>query len=267
MRMKATPLANFVTFKKLGSYGRLGNQLFQVSAVLSYAKKHGIEHVLPVWSNQWTEGADMSEVFRGPFNIDPNITNQSADDFVESSMEYAQIPRSRRINLQGYFQSELYFDQDLVREALSPELRIENEIVEKNVGLFEGFCSIHVRRDDYLKYPDIHPFLGTEYYRSAIERMKAEGYQNFLVFSDDSAWCRQNFVGPEFSFSDRNQKNYEDLFLMSLCSSHIIANSSFSWWGAWLSRNPHKIVIAPQRWFGENGPRKHNIIPNKWIQI
>lgn len=267
MRMKATPLANFVTFKKLGSYGRLGNQLFQVSAVLSYASKHGIDHVLPTWKNQWTEGVDMSEIFQGPFNIDPRIEDYHTDDFNEPSMEYSQIPRSRRMNLQGYFQSELYFDTDLIRSALYPKERIVNEILAKNAGLFEGHCSIHVRRDDYLKYPDVHPFPGMTYYREAIERMKSEGYHRFLIFSDDIAWCRENFVGSEFSFSDRSQKNYEDLVLMSLCSSHIIANSSFSWWGAWMSKNPHKIVVSPQRWFGPSGPQRHSIIPKEWIQL
>ena len=268
MRMKATPLANFVTFKKLGSYGRLGNQLFQVSAVISYARKNGIDHVLPEWRNQWTEGVDMAEILRGPFNIDPHIGNQKTDDFIEASMEYSMIPRSRRMNLQGYFQSDLYFfDEEHIRNTFSPEQRIENEIVEKNIGTFEGHCSIHVRRDDYLKYPEVHSFPGMEYYREAVSRMKAEGYENFLVFSDDVKWCRENFIGSEYKFSEKNSRNYEDLFLMSLCSSHIIANSSFSWWGAWLSRNPHKIVIAPRRWFGEKGPQRHDIIPKKWIQI
>lgn len=269
MKTRATLRTNFVTFKGLGNYGRLANQLFQVAAVLSYSKKHGIDHVLPEWKNKWTDNVDMTDIFRGPFDVDPRVIDYETDDYREKSMEYLMIPRSRRLNLSGYFQSELYFIEhsDYIREMFSAEQRIENSIIEKNIGTFEGHCSIHVRRDDYLKYPDVHPFPGMDYYNKAVELMKAEGYQKFLIFSDDIGWCKENFRGEEFKFSEKNERNYEDLILMSLCSSHIIANSTFSWWAAWLSRNPEKKIIAPQQWFGSNGPQRHDIIPKKWLQI
>jgi hypothetical protein len=269
MKTRATLRTNFVTFKGLGNYGRLANQLFQVATVLSYSQKHGVDHILPEWKNAWTDGVDLTEVFRGPFNIDPKVSTYETEDYHERSMEYALIPRSRRMNLMGYFQSELYFADyaDFIKRMFSPELRIHNEIVEKNLGTFEGRCSIHVRREDYLKYPEIHPFPGISYYEKAVEKMKAEGYHKFLIFSDDIDWCKENFRGEEYNFSEKNEKNYEDLILMSLCSSHIIANSTFSWWSAWLNKNPEKIVIAPQKWFGDKGPHAHDIIPKNWIQI
>jgi hypothetical protein len=267
MKTKATLQNNFITFKKLGAYGKLANQLFQVAAVISHARRKGMEHVLPEWSNRWTEGTDMTQIFKGPFNVNNEVLTQQTEDFREKSMEYSDIPRANKLNLEGYFQSERYLDEDLIREAFSIEPRIENEVIEKNAGTFEGCCSIHIRRDDYLKYPDVHPFLGLDYYQRAIENMKARGYEKFLIFSDDLGWCKDHFVGEEYRFSDRNTKNYEDLILMSLCSSHIIANSTFSWWAAWLSRNPEKVVIAPSVWFGVNGPQHHDIIPKKWIQL
>jgi hypothetical protein len=268
MKTKVTLHNNsFVTFKKLGTYGKLANQLFQVAAVISYAKKNNVDYFLPEWSNRWTNGIDMTQIFRGPFNVDNNVLHTNTQDFKEKSMEYFEIPKTDRLNLEGYFQSERYFEEELIREIFSIEPRIENEIIEKNVGTFEGKCSIHIRRDDYLKHPDIHPFLGLDYYRKAIDLMKEKGYEKFLIFSDDLGWCKEHFLGDEYQFSNKNTCNYEDLILMSLCSSHIIANSTFSWWAAWLSKNPNKTVIAPSMWFGHKGPQEHEIIPKKWIQI
>jgi hypothetical protein len=268
MKTRATLHNNsFVTFKKLGTYGKLANQLFQVAAVVSYAKRNNIDYFLPNWSNGWTDGLDMTEIFRGPFNVDFRVLDARTEDFREKSMEYSDIPKLNRVNLVGYFQSERYFEEDLIREMFSIEPRIENEIMERNARTFEGRCSIHIRRQDYLSYPDIHPFLGIDYYQRAITLMKENGYERFLIFSDDLNWCREHFIGEEYAFSDKNTHNYEDLILMSLCSSHIIANSTFSWWAAWLSRNPAKIIIAPKLWFGHNGPQEHEIIPKKWIQI
>lgn len=268
MRTKATLHNNsFITFKKLGLYGKLANQLFQVAAVVSYAKRHGIDYFLPEWSNGWTGGLDMTQIFKGPFNVDDRVLFTNTEDFREESMMYSDIPRSNRLSLVGYFQSERYFEEDLIREMFSIEPGVEAEIIEKNAGTFEGRCSIHVRRQDYLNYPNIHPFLGVDYYNKTVALMKEKGYENFLIFSDDLGWCRDHFIGEEYSFSDKNTHNYEDLVLMSLCSSHIIANSTFSWWGAWLSRNPNKTVIAPSIWFGPNGPQEHEIIPKTWIQI
>lgn len=268
MRTKATLHNNsFITFKKLGLYGKLANQLFQVAAVVSYAKRHDIDYFLPEWSNGWTGGRDMTKIFKGPFNVDDRVLYTSTEDFKEESMMYSDIPRSHRLSLVGYFQSERYFEEDLIREMFSIEPRVEAEIVKKNDGTFEGRCSIHVRRQDYLNYPNVHPFLGIDYYERAVTLMKERGYESFLIFSDDLGWCRDHFIGDEYAFSDKNKHNYEDLVLMSLCSSHIIANSTFSWWGAWLNRNPDKVVIAPRTWFGHGGPQEYEIIPKEWIQI
>jgi hypothetical protein len=96
--------------------------------------------------------------------------------------------------------------------------------------------------------------------------MKSKGYEKFMVFSDDIDWCKQNFIGDEYIFSE-GQKNYQDLIMMSGCQSHIIANSSFSWWGAWLGNNSQKSIIAPSNWFGPKGPSNYEIIPTNWITL
>jgi hypothetical protein len=198
--------------------------------------------------------------------VNDDVINCETSVFKELSIEYEEITGRDRLNLEGYFQCEKYIDEKHIKDCFSIEPLIEKEIIERNSGLFEEHCSIHIRRDDYLKYPDIHPFLGEEYYRKAIDMMKERGYKKFLIFSDDLGWCKDHFKGNEFLFSDRNYKNYEDLILMSMCSSHIIANSTFSWWGAWL-RDTEKTIIAPENWFGVKGPQKYDIVPKKWIQI
>ena len=266
----------FVTFNKFGSYGRMGNQMFQIAALMGYAKRHATAYYIPKWRAE--NGQDLTKIFQGPFNIDPTLISEPSKVYLEKSLGYHEIPKiSEHVSIQGFFQNERYFEncREEVIRSFSPLPEIEKKVKDKNKGLFEGRCSIHVRRGDYIKHSDVHLNLGMDYYREAIKIMKAEGYRKFLVFSDDLDWCRQNFKnessilwgGTDFTFSDRNFANYEDLFLMNFCDSHITANSTFSWWGAWLGRNPDKTVIAPKRWFGPKGPQQHEVIPKNWTQI
>ena len=115
-----------------------------------------------------------------------------------------------------------------------------------------------------MNLPNHHPACNLGYYKEAIKLMDVN---KFIVFSDDMSWCKENFVGDEFIFMENNS-DYIDLWLMSLCDNNIIANSSFSWWGAWLNQNPNKKVIAPKKWFGP--AINHNtkdLIPESWIII
>jgi len=269
MTLKDINNKSFITFKKLGLFGKLGNQLFQIAAAAAYAEEHNIECILPIWKNIWTENTDMTHIFKGPFNINASIINANVENFKESSMVYSKIPQKTKINIEGYFQSEKYFlnNSNYIRKIFSFNEKIKEDVIVRNIGTFEKSCAIHVRRTDYLKYPNIHPCLDIEYYRKAIQYMKSFGYNKFLIFSDDLDWCKNNFNGKEYAFSDKNTKNYEDFILMSLCSSYIIANSTFSWWVAWLNADTEKKIVAPKIWFGLNGPQKHNIIPDKWMQL
>lgn len=249
-------LNKFVTFKPLGLFG---NQMFQIAATIGYAKKHGISYRLPKW---FTDGFDLSEIFKGPFGTVDQI---ETEEYRYYDMYYTEIPKSEgNLRLDGYFQNEKYFKGAEVEifEIFRP--KIESNFREWNVS--GDVCSLHVRRGDYLKYPLIHTNLSKNYYEAAIEIMKSNGFSTFLIFSDDIEWCKQNFIGGEFIFSE-NRTNYQDLVLMSSCDSHIIANSSFSWWGAWLGKNPDKIVVAPDTWFGPEGPNPYEIVPEKWIKI
>jgi hypothetical protein len=135
--------------------------------------------------------------------------------------------------------------------------------------------SVHIRRGDYVTDPTINKVHGTcsvPYYKIAINRFKTL-FENprFFIFSDDLKWVEDNLCIENFStFISHNGyiKDYEDLRLMSLCKHHIIANSSFSWWGAWLCENSNKIVLAPKKWFNnELNEFTYDLIPTSWIRI
>jgi hypothetical protein len=138
------------------------------------------------------------------------------------------------------------------------------------VSNLKEWCSIHVRRGDYLNYPDHHPVCSLEYF---YEAMKMSGFKKFVVLSDDIEWCFRNF----HSFSDfefiysRNESDIEDFAIMSKCAHNIISNSTFSWWAAYLNKNPDKIVISPDKdqWHGPaySHWNHDDLIPESWIQL
>ena len=142
--------------------------------------------------------------------------------------------------------------------------------------LIEGTeaVSMHIRRSDYVSGPYVHNrfyLCPLSYYYAAIEILrKSLSYPDFFVFSDDIQWVKENLrLEYPTRYVDHNgpERDYEDLRLMSLCKHHVIANSTFSWWGAWLSTNPEKIVIAPQHWFKDAKRCTKDLIPGTWIRL
>jgi len=180
--------------------------------------------------------------------------------------------------LVGYWQSEYYFRN--IRHLLLREFATDsvlNSIGPETVRAITTTCSvaIHVRRGDYVGTDDSASFHGTcslDYYQRAAEVMaKSIHRPKFFVFSDEPEWVRENFeLSYPCTIVDHNQSDdpVGDLGLMCLCKHHIIANSTFSWWGAWLNANPGKNIIAPSRWFA-GGDQMHSekIIPEAWIRL
>jgi hypothetical protein len=181
------------------------------------------------------------------------------------------------VYLEGYWQSERYFAD--ITGILCDEFAVSTPLAGDNLRIAEtmnGCCavSLHVRRGDYVtdrRTAAIHGVCGLEYYKSAAaDIIKRVDAPHFFVFSDDPLWVKENLSLPSpTTFVDHNgpDQGYEDLRLMSLCRHHIIANSSFSWWGAWLGSNPGKIVIAPKRWFNDENIDTTDLIPEVWIRI
>ena len=238
-----------VTFAKLGQYGRLGNQLWQASAVIGYAMKYNMDFILPNWN------------YKNNFNIPLHHFSDkviSCYTHIEENFHYKEIPYYSNINLEGYFQSPFYWLEfkDSVIKMLTPNI---------NVASCADYAFIHVRRGDYLKHIDCYEILDMNYYESAMQKINNKKY---LIFSDDIPWCKKHFIGNQFEFSENNS-NIIDLALMISCDKGgICANSSFSFWGGILSKNSN--IIIPNKWFGPKLAPTHNtkdLIYNNWLKV
>lgn len=183
--------------------------------------------------------------------------------------------KSEIVIYDGYWQSEKYFknfEEEIRKDFKFPELDVENKKISSQIKEEEA-VSIHIRRGDYIGNKVLGGLITTKYYEKAIGYL--ERYirnPSYYIFSDDIEWCKKelNLSNRKIIFINHNKgkDSYKDIQLMSLCKHNIIPNSSFSWWGAWLNKNPNKIVIAPKRWFTkESGYRYADIVPESWIKI
>lgn len=180
------------------------------------------------------------------------------------------------IYLDGYWQSEKYFID--FADTIRADFTFSTLFSEKNAGLAKHIAqvnavSLHVRRGDYAKNPKTtatHGLCSLDYYQAAVDYVSTHVIQpHFFIFSDDIAWVKANLtINSTVFFVDHNthQESYNDMRLMSLCKHHIIANSSFSWWGAWLNQNAEKIVIAPKQWFFKSTDTS-DLIPASWMRL
>jgi len=178
--------------------------------------------------------------------------------------------------LHGYWQSEKYFQS--IENTIRTDFRFHYALDGKNELLAREMkatpsVSVHIRRGDYLsdaKTAQIMHVCELDYYHRAFEYMgKLLINPVFYIFSDDMVWVKEWLSIPhQIRYVEHNlgQESYRDMQLMSLCKNHIIANSSFSWWGAWLNANPGKLVIAPQKWF-TNGNSDKDLLPDKWVRL
>ncbi len=175
----------------------------------------------------------------------------------------------------GTWQSELYFEEakDEVRKnfTFNESLLSINTITEKKQIRKQNAISIHIRRDDYLSSKYVSGFMGIctkEYYLKAIEYVEKNIESPvFYIFTDDKKWVNENFKIENAVYVNFNsgKDSWQDMYLMSQCKHNIIANSSFSWWGAWLNSNPEKIVIAPKKWW--NNFDIDDVVPKNWIRL
>jgi hypothetical protein len=234
--------------------GRFGNNLFQIATTLSLAKNNNCTAVFKPWSYK---DAFEKQIICRTHNKDLTIYN-------EQGFNYSPIPFKDNMIINGYFQSEKYFDKYLVKSYFEPKKAVKQKLISKYSEYLDKSVSIHVRRGDYLYAQDYHPVQTKEYYMKAMSEFSSDSI--FFVFSDDINWCKDNLSEMNCRFIE-DQKDYEDMFLMSMCRHNIIANSSFSWWGAWLNNNPSKKVIAPEKWFGPNCPHDtKDLIPEYWVR-
>lgn len=240
-----------ITFTQLGKFGRLGNMLFEISTTIALALRNNDKYVFPPW--QYEKDFNLHNCFSN--------TIKSTKTYTEASFSYTKIPYTNTTNdildLVGYWQSEKYFDdcQDVIQSLLTPKI---------GYGIKYNHTSLHCRRGDYVKQPQNYVPLEMDYYKKAID---AIGSKYYIVVSDDVGWCKNNFIGEQFIFSE-GKSPIEDLALQIACEHNIICNSSFSWWGGWLNKNPSKIVVAPEKWFGPGlAHNTKDLIPMGWVKI
>lgn len=221
--------------------GRLGNNFFQLAAGLNLSYKHNNELLVP------------ERDFFKFINLKPKHYGVLPDvyEFKEPSFHYSDIKYKDDIILSGYFQSSKYFEEN--RDAVIRDLSLKEVYMSQIKEKYKDFLtketiSLHVRRTDYLHLSHAHPVLELEYYRNALEHIGTKN-KTVVIFSDDIQWCKEAFLGTKFVFIEKNL-DIVDMFLMSLCTHNIIANSSFSWWGAFFNKNKDKKVVAPSNWFG-----------------
>ena len=186
--------------------------------------------------------------------------------------------KSKSVYIEGYWQSENYFKS--IRNILLKEIFIEDASFssymleyKSSIRQTKNSVSIHIRRGDYVSNTQttaFHGLCGLEYYRNAMQHIEQSiPNPTYFVFSDDKAYVKEVFSGKQHIIIIENVPyDYEELFLMSYCNHHIIANSSFSWWGAWLNDSSKKQVIAPARWFAtiEMNNQTESLIPPSWIR-
>ena len=260
------------SYNKLGKNGRLGNQMFQYATLYGLGFLRGKEVGVPVDGHDlWKAFPTLSAVpltaiignqeilYKEPaFSFDPSIWT---------------LPDN--CDLDGYFQSEQYFYHcsDRIKEEFrfaSGVDRLATAFLEQASLGDSPVCSVHFRRGDYLEKPSYHQNLGGEYYNPALKMVQEqiEGVK-FIAFTDDLEWARRA-LPEEFLIADTSENeemsHIIDMCIMSKCPIHIIANSSFSWWPAWLSGS--KAVIAPKQWFGPDGPEEwQSIYAQGWTLV
>ena len=275
--------------------GGLGNQMFQYATGLALSKKLNTKLNLDLrfYSQDYSKKNTTAREYElDCFSLQSNHLHKSLVKGFEilaykqwlnfSLFEEKEDDFNPEVNslsgniyLIGNWQSEKYFKEykDLIRKSFE----FIRTLSEKNMTMLEKIkktnsVSVHVRRTDYVQDAQIskvHQVCDLDYYKCAIKKLSRNVKNpNFFVFSDDIKWCKQNLKTKySTTYVDHNTKGYHDMRLMSQCQHNIIANSSFSWWGAWLNNNPKKIVIAPRRWFKNRDLNPSDRFPSGWITI
>lgn len=253
----------FITCKL---FGRLGNQLFEISNVLSFCKKRNMIPVFPEMETYEHSIKYRNNIF-DKLNTSENVNFDCV--YKEKDFSYNEITFSLQKNtkFEGYYQSEKYFAEyrDLILDTFRPNINIKNYILSKYNEKLKSSTSIHIRQGDYLIIKKCyHNLLETDYYKNALEKITTE---NILVFSDNIEKVKSNkiFKDNRITFIE-GETEIIDFYLMSMCQHNIIGNSTFSWWAAWLNENKEKIIYYPEKWFGPELSylNTKDLIPEGW---
>lgn len=249
--------------------GGLGNQLFTIATMLNISKTQNKPYFLKkVNTSSVTPRETFWDTLLHKLSYTDNIPNTNLFIQERDSNNVIKIPNinENHAKIQGYFQSSKYFDRSVLEHFQLPEndQKIVDDIWRKIKESYPGkkINFLHVRRGDYLNLQHFHIVLPIEWYKRCLKHFDDDDV--FLIFSDDQHWCKENFgfiKNKEF-ISD---KDYREIFIMAKCDGAIVANSSFSWWGAYMMGEDKKVV-CPDIWFRDMFPQKYMRNEAHWLE-
>ena len=249
-------MSNFISCNLMGG---LGNQLFQAAHAVAQGITHNREVVFVPKS--WTpmQGRQTENYINNIFRNLKFVDNIDGFEKVgEGPFEYSEVlVKENNTVFDGYFQSSKNFSPhyDAIRNIFSPTEEFIHEMFEKHPELNQdNTLSIHIRRGDCFMNPDIHPIATEKYVERAVNEVGE--HSHVFIFSDDKEWVKEKLKFTNVTYVE--DEDYREMWLMSLCKNNIIVNSTFSWWGSFLNKNPNKKVVAPSMWFGPRGPRNYS---------
>lgn len=241
--------------------GGLGNQIFQIAHAIAQGTRYNKEVVFV--PNSWTQmqGNQTQKYINNIFRKLNFIQTIEGFQIVnEGNWEYSEKhPTDKDTAFYGYYQSSknFYGFHNKIKDLFSPSEDDIDNLTKKYPKILEkNSVSIHIRRGDYLKHTDIHPVVSMNYLQKSLTTIGE--YSNIFLFCDDKKWAKENIKWKDVIFVD--EQDYLEMWLMSLCDNNIISNSTFSWWGSFLNKNPNKKIIAPSIWFGPKGPKNYKDI-------
>ena len=264
-------------FNHLGRMGQLGNQMFQYASLKGIARNRGFDYMVAHNADVVVDSLGnklYTELFN-PFDI---VVKQGVLD----TQQYIQEPHFQfseelfntcpdNSSLVGYYQTPKYFNH--IKDEIRSDFTFRPEILEPCKEMMEEMVepvALHIRRGDFITNVENHYNQGLEYYEEALT--KFEKNRQVIIFSDDTEWCnKQKLFAPDRFLIAEGNSPYVDMCLMTMCSGFIIANSTFSWWPAWLSVAEDKKVVYPKQWFGVTGYTKDHdvtdLFPRRWIKL
>jgi hypothetical protein len=267
-----------ITYHNLCNSGRFGNHLFHIAALIGISKKNDDNYVLPdCWKYFFLFENNFNSM---NFN---DIADQTTITYSVSDFFYRDINYSNKdfLNLEGQYQSEKYFihAEKEVRKAFTFKKKFRKKIHENEI------CAIHFRHGDcydrrrgagHVGIEDRFPVMTPTYYKNCVEYMLSKGVKKFHIFYDDirtKRWIFKNIdvlKKVDHTYVDFNNNFWDDFSMMSSCDYNITANSTFSWWAAWLNNNENKIVCCPtkEEWLGPSFAHwdRKDLIPSSWVQ-
>lgn len=278
-----------ISYNRLGSNGRLGNQMFQYAGLRGVAANRKFDWLIPPPDSYGDSNYGLFDCFEMTSVQEKNFGQLNAQSVQTGQFHFSEdffngCPDN--VNLHDHFTTEKYFSN--IENIIRSDYTFKEEILEPCAEVVEQFDNpifAHVRRGDYAVHTDAHPLIPISYYEKALKLFPENS--EVLVFSDDINWCKDQefFKSDRFVFSEYDERYpqtsdtlfgkqnslipYFDLCMMTLCEGGILANSTMSWWGAWLMKNKKQPIVVPNPWFGSyyDNYDMSDLFPAGWVEV